>query len=119
MKPYNIPSHTNCTNCGKCCGIIPVDAEELAVIKEYVEKYHIEPKNHFPTCPFRNEEEKRCDIYPVRPVICRLFGVADLGILEGCPNGNSHKIDGTKFLPKPGTKAVALLNFVDFTEKKK
>ena len=25
------------------------------------------------TCPFRNEETKRCEVYPVRPLICRAF----------------------------------------------
>ena len=118
MKPYNIPQHTNCTNCGECCGIIPVDEKELAEIKEYVKKHNIKARKNFPHCPFRNEEQKKCDIYPVRPIICRLFGVADFGKLEGCPNGNSHNIDGRKFLPKSGTQdVVTFLNIVDFTEK--
>lgn len=25
------------------------------------------------TCPFRNETTKRCEVYPVRPLICRAF----------------------------------------------
>ncbi len=25
------------------------------------------------TCPFRNEAERKCDIYPVLPAICRDF----------------------------------------------
>ena len=24
-------------------------------------------------CPFRNETTKRCEVYPVRPLICRAF----------------------------------------------
>ena len=117
MKPYNIPAHTNCTNCGDCCGIIPVDANELAEIMEYIKEHNITARRQFPLCPFRNEKKKKCDIYPVRPIICRLFGVADTGNLAGCPNGNSHNIDGRKFLPNP--ESVIILNFVDFTEKKK
>ena len=31
-----IPNHTNCRNCGCCCGIIPANAEEVAVIREYL-----------------------------------------------------------------------------------
>ena len=40
---------------------------------------------------------KKCLIYPVRPTVCRLMGVAK-GM--DCPNGNTCEIDGYKFLPK-------------------
>ncbi len=26
-NPSQIPAHTNCRNCGKCCGVIPVTDE--------------------------------------------------------------------------------------------
>lgn len=63
------------------------------------------------TCPFRDEENRRCVIYPVRPMICRLMGVCDG--LE-CPEGNSAHIDVIKFYD-PGTDGdIMLLNALDW-----
>lgn len=39
MKAANlsqIPAHTNCRNCGKCCGVIPVTDDELTSIRSYL-----------------------------------------------------------------------------------
>ena len=114
MKLYNIPAHTNCTNCGQCCGVIPASDEEVQKIRKYVKVHGIKARAPGVTCPFRNEEEKKCDIYPVRPIICRLFGVIDTG-LGGCPNGNSASINGRKYI-KPGKGGVNVLNFIDWRE---
>ena len=72
-----------CSNCGECCAdLLPVSDEELARIKAYVKKHHIQEQNIKPffdpqavnlTCPLRNDKEKRCEVYPVRPLICREF----------------------------------------------
>lgn len=111
MKLYNIPQHTNCINCGDCCGVIPANDKEVEAIRKYIKDHEIRPRKKSITCPFRNEEEKKCDIYPVRPIICRLFGVADMGKM-GCPHGNSAAIDGEKYI-KPG-EGFNVLNFVDW-----
>ena len=72
-----------CSNCGQCCSdILPVSKSEIKKIRTYVAEHHIaEHVNRPPTavpivdftCPFRNEAEKKCDIYAVRPKICKRF----------------------------------------------
>ena len=72
-----------CSNCGECCAdLLPVTPEEIKRIKAYVEKHHIKERNDKPfydpnatdlTCPLRNNKEQRCEVYPVRPLICRQF----------------------------------------------
>lgn len=104
---YNIPRHKNCTNCGECCGLVPASQAEINTIRNYIATHNISPIQYKDkvTCPFRDNEAKKCLIYPVRPTICRLMGVVK-GMY--CPNGNTCEIDGYKFLPK----AAELLNFV-------
>jgi len=108
----NIPTHKNCINCGGCCGVIPATQSEISGIREYLEdkakvKVIANKKRHkLLDCPFRDDEAKKCLIYPVRPVICRLFGVTkDMK----CPQGNSAQIDGMKFIQD---KSVKLLNHI-------
>lgn len=105
---FNIPNHKNCTNCGKCCGFVPASVSEVNAIRDYIAVNGIEPiaRADKSICPFRDEENKKCLIYPVRPIVCRLFGVAK-GVMQ-CTNGNSAEIDGMKFLPKEDIK---ILNF--------
>lgn len=98
MNLLNIPRHTRCNNCGQCCGIIPATLYEINAIRDYIAVNGILPieRSDKTICPFRDEKEKKCLIYPVRPIACRLFGVAARNMK--CPNGNSAAIDGTKFL---------------------
>ena len=107
INVLNIPKHTNCTGCGDCCGIIPATAAETETIRRYITDNGIRPieRADKTTCPFRDDENKKCLIYPVRPLICRLFGV-----VKGCqcPNGNTAEIDGMKFISK---EEVKILNF--------
>lgn len=115
MNVYNIPKHKNCTNCGRCCGLIPVMPDELKQIRDYVAKYKIKAVNiHSITCPFRDDKKKICLIYPVRPIICRLMGV-----VKGmeCPNGNTCELDGSKFLPPNSIRQSLhkrILNYLDW-----
>lgn len=116
LNIMNIPVHKNCTNCGKCCGIIPATTEEVAEIRKYIVKNSIKPiSNHKSTCPFRDEVKKKCLIYPVRPLICRLYGVAE-GNME-CPNGNSDHIDGRKFLEGIDMGNVEFLNCINWRDE--
>ena len=114
LNMLNIPEHKNCTNCGKCCGIIPATNKEVETIRKYIAENDIKPiKGDMATCPFRDEVKKKCLIYPVRPLICRLFGVTNEGVMR-CPNGNSAEIDGSKFFAK-GTQNVddiKILNYI-------
>lgn len=75
--------HGVCSNCGSCCGnILPVSKNEIKKIRKYISKHNITEQVHtMPpavqlydlVCPFRNEAERKCMIYPVRPSICREF----------------------------------------------
>lgn len=69
-----------CTKCGKCCGLfIPVTKKEVAKIKKYVKENNIEPENRITPkaielrCPFLDLKNHKCNIYPVRPFVCRDF----------------------------------------------
>lgn len=69
-----------CTNCGNCCTpCLQMTQEEIDTIKQYIidnnipeRLYYIEGKLEY-VCPFRNREDKICNIYEVRPEVCRLF----------------------------------------------
>lgn len=69
-----------CSNCGECCSsLLPVRRSELKAMHRYISQNHIKPHRTSPmlavrfdmTCPFRNEKERKCDIYEARPLICR------------------------------------------------
>ncbi len=72
-----------CSNCGKCCSnMLPLTRTDIRRIRAYIEKNHIRPHWHMSTttstgeditCPFRNDAEKRCEIYAVRPAICKIY----------------------------------------------
>lgn len=72
-----------CSNCGECCSdFLPISQGEIARIKAYIRKHDIKAEKHFlptvkptldMTCPFRDNAERRCKIYPIRPAICRDF----------------------------------------------
>lgn len=73
----------NCSNCGECCSdLLPLDETEIYKIRQYIKKYNIKEQNHLPfglsdtldlTCPFRDNVNKKCTIYKVRPDICKCF----------------------------------------------
>ena len=91
MPEDNTDERGNCTRCGDCCEYcIPYSEKELNQIKEYVKAHNIKPepgrlmtyeKNGFnaikPKCCFYNEKEKKCNIYEVRPAVCRAYKCDD------------------------------------------
>lgn len=87
-----IPEHTKCDNCGECCYFILATKTEISKIQSYVTFHNIKPIKHkdIGKCCFRDEKQKKCLIYAVRPTICRLFGVT-----RGmeCKNGNTANLD--------------------------
>lgn len=109
-----IPSHTNCKNCGRCCGIIPAYSDEVAMIREYIAA-HPEILDDIGApgidCLFRDSAKSRCRIYSARPLICRLMGVVS-GM--HCPHGNSRNLDGRKFIRGRSNDDVQVLNFIDW-----
>jgi hypothetical protein len=69
-----------CSNCGKCCSnALPLSAGEVKTIKKYIKKHNIKEQRHNyrvgtdMTCPFRDEVNRKCLIYDVRPQICKQF----------------------------------------------
>ena len=69
-----------CSNCGQCCSnLLPLSDAEVNRIKTYIKKHKIKEQRHNGfvgvdmTCPFRDEANKKCLIYPIRPDICRSF----------------------------------------------
>lgn len=80
---YDFTKGGECSNCGACCSDhLPVSYVEVKEIRRYIAKNGIREHRNTPptaepvidmTCPFWNEMECRCDIYPVRPAICRDF----------------------------------------------
>ena len=77
----NFTENGKCSNCGQCCSdALPLSQDEINIIKEYIKKHDIKEQRHNVvmnavdiTCPFRDEANKKCLIYPVRPAICRQF----------------------------------------------
>ena len=77
---YNYTNEGKCSRCGNCCSaLLPVTNEELKILKRYTKRKHIQvtPKHEGVAfdliCPFYNETEKKCNVYEVRPQICRDF----------------------------------------------
>lgn len=74
-------NNQKCNRCGKCCAnILLLSNDEIIKIKEYIEQNNISVinrnsvflKESVNICPFLNNESK-CNIYPVRPSICKSF----------------------------------------------
>lgn len=83
---YDYTVNDECSNCGQCCSaLLPVSRKEMKEILRYVKKHNIAPcyhdkglpMNEMPTfdltCPFRDNIQRVCKIYPVRPLICKEF----------------------------------------------
>lgn len=97
-----IPPHEKCNNCGECCGPVPISQAEYVRILKYCTDNKIKPiENSIFECIFRDNKNKICLIYPVRPSLCKIFGVAK--DME-CVNGNTYEIDMIDYINKDGVK---------------
>ena len=73
----------HCSGCGECCAdLLPLTKGEIKRLRDYARKHHLqENKRSFLetkggpdlSCPFRNEHTKQCDVYSVRPLICKEY----------------------------------------------
>ena len=80
---FDYTENGECSSCGACCAdFLPVGKGEIKRIRDYIRKHGITERKHRPptaqkfvdeTCPFRDNDARRCAIYPVRPMICRDF----------------------------------------------
>ncbi len=79
--------------CGECCrnfipDILQAEAEAIALYL-FSERPELIPRLEFPTqsCPFIDDgnPEGLCAIYPIRPLVCRLFGFSGTTGKDGEP----------------------------------
>lgn len=101
-KTYaKIPKLDCIENCGSaCCGLIPLSKIEEKHIKHFLKINNLNVKYHNYSLSKTHSEalkghmcffldnNKKCLIYSVRPLICRLFGVAEN---MKCPNVKPNK----------------------------
>ena len=72
-----------CSGCGECCSnFLPLTKNEIKRIKKYVKEHNIQEQRRAAptadatidlTCPFRDDLNRKCLIYEVRPSICQMF----------------------------------------------
>lgn len=69
-----------CSKCGNCCiPWLPITKEEYKTIKDYIDKNKIESvnllegKNFHLDCCFHDRKNHKCNIYEVRPEVCKNF----------------------------------------------
>lgn len=83
---YNFTVNGECSCCGCCCStFLPLSRFEIRDIERYIRKRKIKPCDHISgapfakkpdidsTCPFRDNVNRICTIYAVRPAICKDF----------------------------------------------
>lgn len=80
---YNYTVDGKCSSCGNCCSnMLPLSRKEIEIIKKYVKRHRVKECKHVPPvvgknydmiCPFRDNKNRICTIYPVRPEICKKF----------------------------------------------
>ena len=80
IRLYDCTRNGQCSNCGNCCSnFLPLSSDEVGRIKAYIRKHKIKEQRqnvaagYEMTCPFRDEVNKKCLIYSIRPAICRQF----------------------------------------------
>ena len=72
-----------CTDCAtRCVGNLLITRTEFEAICDYLGDAIYQPTlrragQMAPRCEFSDPDGARCLIYPVRPLICRLFGIVD------------------------------------------
>ena len=76
----NCSCNGNCSRCGECCTpMLPITLDEYYKIKAYVEEHKVpyinpcKPEGVYIKCPFFDPEKRKCNIYEVRPEVCREF----------------------------------------------
>lgn len=76
IKLTNFTNNGVCSNCGECCSdFLHLSDDEIERINNYLKEYKLpqHQKGLNTKCPFRNDLFGKCDIYSVRPHICRIF----------------------------------------------
>lgn len=88
---YDYTVGGKCVGCGNCCSnSLFLSQKEINTIKTYIRNHRIKEQMHMVaplmnqpvldlTCPFMDShsKDKKCVIYPVRPLVCRCFTCND------------------------------------------
>jgi len=83
-----VPAFECRKGCTDCCGIIGWSEAEDINIRAYLSAHGIPYRRGTSIhCPYSSNGN--CEIYPVRPIVCRLFGVVE-GALD-CPHVKVEK----------------------------
>jgi len=78
MKKLKVLPSMQCDEgCGDCCGIVPVTETEYRRIERYVKEHGIQPVEHAEAYQCPVYIDGKCAVYPVRPLICQVFGHAE------------------------------------------
>jgi len=92
-----------CKHCHECSGPIVWFKPEEIIIRDYLKEHNIkyvkwtkeEFVKHKMQCPYQKND--RCNIYPVRPIVCRLQGnVPDLSCKHNSNLMSKEQIDKVK-----------------------
>ncbi len=95
---YNVDCKGLCY--GACSGLVAGTPTEMARMREYAAETRFALRTGDPyRCPYLTDSN-RCAVYPVRPLICRTWGVADD---QKCPHGCKPKhpltqLDGVRLV---------------------
>ena len=108
MQTVNVTDYTvdgKCSGCGACCSnLLPMSDDEVKRIKAYIKKYGIKEQRHNVmmgvdmTCPFRDDANKKCLVYEVRPAICKQFMCNHTAEDIAKAKINFHKINRIVFM---------------------
>jgi Fe-S-cluster containining protein len=80
-----IPSMHCDEHCGECCGLVPVTETEFRRVERFIKERGIVPIEHADgTCPLY--QNGTCTVYPVRPLVCQLYGHSADPLMT-CPRG--------------------------------
>lgn len=72
MARISLPVMQCDEGCGACCGIAPCHDHEFRAVEEYAREHGLVPLDQGVTCPWY--QGGKCQVYPVRPWVCRYFG---------------------------------------------
>jgi hypothetical protein len=85
-----LPSMRCDDGCGECCGLVPATETEFQRVKRYIKEQGITPVEYNDgRCPLY--QDGKCTVYPVRPLICQLFGHSEHPMMQ-CIHGYNVNI---------------------------
>ncbi len=79
--------------CTDCCSVAACSDGEYETIKKYAKRHQVKPIEHGLACPWY--QDGQCSVYPVRPIVCRVFGhFAEKSLT--CTRGYNTNLTGEK-----------------------